>query len=47
MKVTIFTYPQLIVTIFTYLQKSLQNLEEAGDELMLADDDEPAVYPPL
>lgn len=28
-----------------YTQKELQNLEEAGDELMLADDDEPAVYP--
>ena len=27
------------------LQKALQNLEDAGDELMLADDDQPIPYP--
>ncbi|MCG8623026.1 MAG: prefoldin subunit [Proteobacteria bacterium] len=32
--------------VFFYaLWKDLQNLEDAGDELMLADDDQPIPYP--
>ena len=35
----------LLLLYSVYPQKELQNLEEAGDELMLADEDELAMYP--
>ena len=35
----------MYIIVILSLQKDLQNLEDAGDELMLADDDQPIPYP--